>query len=311
MDSEQEVNAQGAVSTLTKLNEKLKDIDEAAKKLEDALECQVILLIFHHFTYITKDVVDDLEFYIRERGIKENKDVCIVLHSLGGDADAAYHIGIRLQEITKNKKLIIIVPRIAKSAGTLLACSGDIIYATPITELGPVDPQVFLPSTGQWVSAKTIKDSLKQAIEIITEMGIKDQTIIQTILSNIPIAEMGHFKSLLDHVKGLLKDLLTRKMMRQQGTIDDVAEKLVTEYEYHGKVIHVNEAQSIGLTITVLEDEKLNAVYELYKKLKDLFNTVDELIGPLQYVPQLAPSTPQRPYKIQHGLIYLPPLTIT
>ena len=36
MDSEQEVNAQGAASTLTKLNEKLKDIDEAAKKLEDA-----------------------------------------------------------------------------------------------------------------------------------------------------------------------------------------------------------------------------------------------------------------------------------
>jgi hypothetical protein len=308
MGLRQETEVTNESIRLTELQELLNSINQAATMVEEVLKCQVIILAFHELASIERDVVDDLEFYIRERGLQEGRDVCIVLHTWGGDADAAYHIGIRLQNLVKDRKLIMVVPRLAKSAGTLLACAGDKIYATPITELGPVDPQVLVPSTGRYISATKISDSLKQVIETIEETKISSQQVVQAIFSNIPIAEMGHFDSLLKHVKSLLEEVLIKRMGRDQNDkrVSEIAEKLTKGYEYHGKVLHVDEALTIGLSIEVLEGDKLDAVYSLYKGIKVLLDVVNEVLKPLLYkVPTLPPI---RPYRIDHGLIYLPSL---
>jgi hypothetical protein len=295
---------------LTKLQELLISIDQAATRVEEILKCQVVILAFHELAGIERDVVDDLEFYIREKGLQEGRDVCVVLHTWGGDADAAYHIGVRLQNLIKDRKLVMVVPRLAKSAGTLLACAGDKIYATPITELGPVDPQVLIPSTGRYVSARRIGDSLRQAIEIIEKTKTSSQQVIQAIFSNIPIAEMGHFESLLSHVKSLLEEILVKRMGKDQSSerIAEIAERLTKGYEYHGKVLHVDEVSMIGLSIEVLEGDKLDTVYELYRRIKGLFDMVNEIIEPLLYKIPSLPPPPIRPYRIDHGLIYLPSL---
>jgi hypothetical protein len=281
------------------------EIDEAAKNVEGALGCQLIILAFHDFAGIERNVVDDFEFYVVERNLNTESNVCILLHTVGGDADAAYHLGIRMQNLAK-RQLIMVVPRLAKSAGTLLACAGDKIYATPITELGPVDPQVQLPSTGRYVSAKTIRDSLKQAIETIKESGTLEEQIVKAVFSSIPIAEMGHYESLLNHVKSLLEDILSRRMKkgRDRKEVSEIAEKLTTGYVYHGKVIHVEEAKNMGLEIEILADDKLKAVYSIYQKLKRLFDTLNEQLEPLIYIAKIPPSI--RLYKINYGLIYMP-----
>jgi hypothetical protein len=281
------------------------EIDEAAKNVEGALGCQLIILAFHDFAGIERNVVDDFEFYVMERNLDTESNVCILLHTAGGDADAAYHLGIRMQNLAK-RQLIMVVPRLAKSAGTLLACAGDKIYATPITELGPVDPQVQLPSTGRYVSAKTIRDSLKQAIETIKESGTLEEQIVKAVFSSIPIAEMGHYESLLNHVKSLLEDILSRRMKkgRDRKEVSEIAEKLTTGYVYHGKVIHVEEAKNMGLEIEILADDKLKAVYSIYQKLKRLFDALNEQLEPLIYIAKIPPSI--RLYKINYGLIYMP-----
>jgi len=308
MDSEPKAEIRGRTARPMGLEELLNNIDQAADKAEKVLECQIIILAFHELTGIERDVVDDLESHMRKRGLQEGRDVCVVLHTVGGDADAAYHVGIRLQSLVGGRKLIMVVPRLSKSAGTLLACAGDKIYATPITELGPVDPQVFIPSTGRYVSARTIRDSLKQVIETIMETETSSQQVIQAVFSSMPIAGMGHFESLLSHVKSLLEEILSERMMRNRSEkeISKITEKLTKGYSYHGKVIHVGEASAIGLSIEVLKDEKLNAVYDLYGKLKELFVAVSRLIEPLLYKTQIQP--PPLLHEIPHGLIYLPSL---
>jgi len=281
------------------------EIDEAAKKVEEALGCQLIILAFHDFASIERSVVDDFEFYVMERKLDPESNICVLLHTFGGNADAAYHLGIRMQSLAK-KQLIMVVPRLAKSAGTLLACAGNKIYVTPITELGPIDPQVQLPSTGRYVSAKTIRDSLKQVIETIEESKTSKEQIVKVVFSSIPIAEMGHYESLLIHVKSLLEEILGRRMKqgKDRKEISEMAEKLIKGYVYHGKVIHVEEAKNMGLEIEVLDGDKLNVVYNLYQKLKKLFDTLNELLEPLIYVAEIPPLT--RPYKIKYGLIYMP-----
>jgi ClpP class serine protease len=266
------------------------------KNVEKVLGCQLIVLAFHDSAGIERNVVDYFEFYVMERNLNTESNVCIVLHTLGGDADAAYHLGIRMQNLT-NEQLIMVVPRLAKSARTLLACSGNKILATPITELGPVDPQVQLPDTGRYVSAKTIRDSLKQAIETIKETGTSEEQIVGAVFSGIPIAEMGHYESLLNHVKSLLEDILSRRMKKDRKEVSEIAKKLTKGYVYHGKAIHVEEAKDVGLEIEILTGDKLKAVYNIYQTLKRLFDALNEQLEPLMYVAKI--PLPVRPYKIQ------------
>ena len=187
------------------IKEYLEKVDRASTELENKLSCKALLLMFHDKAMINRDVVDDLEFFIQEH-IEHyiNSDVCIVLHTFGGDADAAYHIGRRLQRMVNEKhRLIFIVPRCAKSAGTLLVCSGDEVYMTPIAELGPVDAQIFIRETGSWVSARVVRDSLKQVLETINELKIQTPDAVEAALRRIPIAELGHYNSLINHIKDL------------------------------------------------------------------------------------------------------------
>jgi hypothetical protein len=285
------------------LSELLRNLDRAAEEAEKALECEILILAFHDYASINRSVVDDLEFFVRRRGRREDIDLCAVLHTGGGDPDAAYHIAIRLQDLAGEKRLVAAVPRFAKSAGTIIACAGDVIYATPITELGPVDPQVYLPSTGRYVSARTIRDSLRQAIETLREAGATNPLIVEKVFSSIPIAEMGDYESLLNHVKNLLKEVISRRMKRaKEEEAEAIAEILTRGYEYHGKVIHVDEARRIGLNIEVLSGERLHAMYKLYRNLRELLDAVYGVLSPLPH--ELVP--PPSLHEIEHGLVYLP-----
>jgi hypothetical protein len=289
----------------------LGEIDNAAEALENKLNCNVLLLAFHNYAYIQKDVMDDLENFLISTNKKyEDRDLCLILHTLGGDADVAYHIGVRLQNLAGEKRLLVIIPRMAKSAGTLLACAGDVIYMTPMAELGPVDPQVTVSDT-LWVSAKSIGDSLRMVLEIIIEVlqskkpaGEIQEMLIRATLSQMPMNAVSHYDSLLAHVEELLEDLLSRRMLKEDKEIvSSVAQKLTRGYKFHGRVIHLDEARKIGLRVESLAGEHLSAVYAVYNRLRDLFTFIDKSLTPIPDILRIISVTS---YNLNHGLVYVP-----
>lgn len=293
------------------VNEVIKEIDTVVSDLEKQLNGKVIHLIFHELASITRDVVDDLEFYMREKHKgKVNEDLYVILHTMGGDPDAAYHIGIRLQSyVPENKKLYVIVPRYAKSAGTLLACATDEILLTPIAELGPIDPQIYVRETGRWISAKTIAGSLRQVIETLKDVGISDARVIKELVEKIPIVELGHYGSLIDHIQHLAEDLLQRRMFRDsESTAEEVASKLVKSYMYHGQVIHNEEAERLRIRVKTLQAETLDLVYKYYKEIRKLFDKLDEYLEPFLTVIQgeLPFGSIIEKHETSYGLIYMP-----
>jgi len=297
--------------TSINVNEVVKEIDTIVNDLEKQLNGKVIHLIFHELASITRDVVDDLEFYIREKHKdKVNEDLYVILHTMGGDPDAAYHIGIRLQSyVPENKKLYVIVPRYAKSAGTLLACAADEILLTPIAELGPIDPQIYVRETGRWISAKAIAGSLKQVIKTLKEVGISDTQVTKELIERIPIVELGHYDSLVEHIQYLAEDLLKKRMFRDsESTAREIASRLVKSYMYHGQVIHIEEAKRIEIRVKTFEDEQLNLVYQYYKKIHELFDKLNETNEPLLTV--IRQGLPLEPiiekHETNYGLIYMP-----
>jgi len=315
--------------------EYLSELDNISSELENKRGRHIILMIFHDDAFITRDVVDDLEFFLEEHDLSSKGGIDVVLHTLGGDADAAYHIGILLQKLAGERELSFIVPRMAKSAGTLLACSGDKIIMTRISELGPVDPQVYVESARTWVSAKVVRDSFGQTLEIFREKVIRElidvvrrapgmseavnsviKPFTEAVLSGIPITELGHYDSLINHARKLLIELLSNKMfkqssiksegsaMQQSPNADSVANTLVSEYSYHGKVIHLDEAKKLGLCVEELSDEEKKLASDLYKTARKFFKVVDELITPMKVI--IGRESPITVYHLEHGLVYGP-----
>jgi len=251
--------------------------------------------------------VDDLEFFMNERYREQlDRDLYVVLHTTGGDADAAYHIGIRLQHVKQEKNLYAIIPRYAKSAGTLLVCAADKIQLTPIAELGPIDPQIYVPETGRWISAKAIRGSLRQVIETCKTTGISESRIISELMRRIPIIELGHYDSIVAHVKQLASDLLMRRMFQgDENKAREVAERLVTSYDYHGRVVHYEEAKNVGLQVDVLSGERLEAVYKHYRAIRGLFDVINEFLMIIG-LGEFPVDGMIEAYTTKHGLIYIP-----
>jgi ClpP class serine protease len=55
------------------------------------------------------------------------------------------------------RRLVVVVPDQAKSAATLIALGADEILMGPASDLGPIDPQIELPSRpGFLIPAKDI-----------------------------------------------------------------------------------------------------------------------------------------------------------
>lgn len=87
----------------------------------------------------------------------------LILHSPGGSAETTEAIVIYLR--SKYKHIRVIVPQVAMSAATMLACAADEIIMGDHSFLGPIDPQLIIPTeTGvRGVAAQDILDQFIQA----------------------------------------------------------------------------------------------------------------------------------------------------
>jgi ClpP class serine protease len=130
------VSEDGKADTIESIDQKLL---EKRKKLSEArgMSCFPMLL---PTTNIGNKLVDDIYDDLKTNFSTCNK-IDVVLDSGGGSVDAAFNIALLFREFAP-ERLSFIIPRWAKSAATLLACSGDEILMTPPAELGPLDPQI-------------------------------------------------------------------------------------------------------------------------------------------------------------------------
>ena len=70
----------------------------------------------------------------------KTKGLDLFLHTPGGDATAVESI-VKYLQCVFGKNIIAIVPQMAMSAGTMLACSCKKIIMGKHSSLGPIDPQ--------------------------------------------------------------------------------------------------------------------------------------------------------------------------
>ena len=83
-------------------------------------------------------------------GADKRKGLDLILHSPGGSPEAAEGIADYLHQHFAGRRIRVIVPYMAMSAATMLACAGDSVVMGDHSSLGPVDIQLMVMSGGKF-----------------------------------------------------------------------------------------------------------------------------------------------------------------
>jgi|SRR5579875_537185 len=185
-----------------------------------------------------------------------------LLHTPGGDVDAADKIvRILRRRVGSEGELRVVVPDFAKSAGTLIAIGADLIVMSDSSELGPIDPQIFVSDAsghGAWRPAHTYVDGYNALVEIIDNPASYDAgkrtDAEQLLLSKYDPAMVDLCRQALKRSRELAENLLKRGMLRD-GAWTAVGAQLTDNTRWlsqHSAVIDSEDAQTMGLKVEYL-----------------------------------------------------------
>lgn len=256
-------------SRLAKLD---KQITEEIEKLQ-TLRKRKCYTFFLPKTNITDIVVEDVFDDLRKDYCDCDGELDVVVFSGGGDIDAAYNLALLFRKFA-SKYLTFIVPRWAKSAATLLVCSGNKILMSPIAELGPLDPQITQVNPMEQRTEQFSPLHIEATLDLIREefkQGHKD--LANGLLERLQFPlTLGSFKKSLELSKEYLKRLLSTRMLigdDKEKRCNEIAEKMAKGYPDHSFCVDIEEAKAIGLEVEELKDDELNIVWKIHKFIRE------------------------------------------
>lgn len=208
------------------------------------------------FSAITKEDLNG--FMSTIHGMDWNKGLTLILHTPGGDGNAAESIIEYL--ISKFDYIEVIIPTYAMSAGTIMALAADQIIMSSHSQLGPIDSQLFINNSQ--VSAQSVVDQFEKAKAEIAE-NPDLITVWYPILQTIGPALLQEAQNALDYGSKIVINWLTKRMFKKDPNKEEKAQK-VAEYfrnasihKSHGHPINRNEIRdNTDLIISDLENDQ-------------------------------------------------------
>ena len=219
-----------------------------------------------------KDVKsDNLDFYIE---------------TPGGSGEAAEEIGRFIRE--KFKNIVFVISGESKSAGTILALSGDEIFMTKTGSLGPIDAQLRIGRTVgsaydymEWVQEKRAEAQKNGMLNPFDA----------TMVAQISPSELRGVYNSLEFAKDIVKEWIakykfkdwivteTRKkpvtdeMKRERA--DEIAKELTnhSKWRTHGRSLKIEDLENIGLRIKRLDDDSdlAEIIYRIQTIIRIIF----------------------------------------
>lgn len=176
----------------------------------------------------------------------------LVLTSNGGTVTAALRLATLLHESTGS--LGVLVPRRARSAGTMVCLGADELVLTDIAELGPLDPimhQTAGPAGTAAISAADVRAFRRMAVDWFDvpagEGGVEVLAAMAAQVFPVSLAQLHRFDAL---ARGIA-DRLLRRHLPAAGSAQraEIVARLVEGYHSHDYPIMRAEAREIGLRV--------------------------------------------------------------
>ncbi len=201
---------------------------------------------------------DTVGFVDLLHNIPQGCDLNLLLHTGGGDVDAAEKLITMLRRKVGTGILRVVVPDFAKSAGTLMALGADFIVMSDTSELGPIDPQVILlDGNGNRIrhSVQSYIDAYRTHSEAL-KMAPGDMAA-RIMLSKMDPATVKLFEAVITRARQFAENQLRQGMFRNGGNWTGAAAELLDtkRWQSHGQMISWEDAQDpkIGLSVEYLD----------------------------------------------------------
>lgn len=232
---------------------------------------------------IVTPIVPGIDIRVRDaieiNDTKQDK-IAIILQTHGGIVEVVE----RIVEVIRNfyEEVIVIVPDIAMSAGTILALSADRIMMDYFSRLGPIDPQI--DKNGKLVPALSYLKQYERLNEKAQKGGLT--TVEYGLLQQLDVGDLYQFEHAREHSTELLvkwlsqykfKDWKITESRRKRVTEDmklkrakEIADKLNNpeRWHSHGRGISID---ILGKELCLrIEDYLKNP--ELSKNIRGYFN---------------------------------------
>jgi hypothetical protein len=229
------------------------------------------------------------DFYTIQDFLRESKFEILdfYIETPGGSGEAAEEIAKFLRD--KFKEVNFVLAGEAKSAGTILAMSGDNIYMTETGSLGPIDAQVKIGRTIG--SAHDYKEWIENKREEALQSKVLNP-VDALIIAQISPLELGAIVNSLEFAKDLVKEWLekykfkkwmiteTRKIevtdeMRKDRA-NEIAEKLCnhTLWRSHGRSLKLKDLKEELLIENIDKDQILaDFVYRIKTVIRLIFDS--------------------------------------
>lgn len=232
----------------------------------------------HQGSALTPADIVPLGDALAQIGRVENLD--LMIHTFGGSGETAEKI-VEMCRCHCESEFRVIVPNMAKSAGTLIALGADKIVLGYCSELGPIDPQIriVVGNSPQLVSAWTFiraRDALIEKVNQATAKQENPAAYLQQLAAIDPVF-VTHCDQLMIFAKQLGRKWIASRLRATNATAEE-AEKLadkvisflsnVEEHITHGRLILARELKSnCEPPLNVLELPEQNALWQLLWEL--------------------------------------------
>jgi Serine dehydrogenase proteinase len=221
---------------------------------------------------------EDIQGFMEAISGVQGESLDLILHTGGGSAESTDAIVSYLRQ--KFKDIRIIIPQAAMSAGTMLACSANIILMGKQSSIGPIDPQFILQTSvgSQSLPAQAILDQFEMAQNDCTK-NPKNLNSWMPMLSQFGPALLVRCQNQITFGKELVESWLKQYMFKdEQGSTSPA---FISNYlsdhknfKTHGKHINIIKAKELGLKITQLEDDQV-----LQDKILSVFHATMHSFG--------------------------------
>jgi len=202
--------------------------------------------------------------------VKPDSNLDFLLHTGGGDIDAAEKLMYIVRKTVGIARLRVIVPDFAKSAGTLMALAADAIVMSDSSELGPIDPQIALgDGRGNRISHSVMSYLEAYRVHAEAVRNNPDDVVACLMLNKLDPATLNVFEAAKNRAQKLAEEHLHRWMFHgQKGDYTKVASALLDNKRWlaHGQMIGYQAAQELELIVEYLppDDPVWRAFWQLY-----------------------------------------------
>lgn len=189
-------------------------------------------------------------------GLDRTSGLDLILHTPGGETAATESIVDYLHGMFSDIRAV--VPQIAMSGGTMVACACNRIVMGKQSSLGPIDPMLRSPLFGSLPAHGVLEEfnHAHRAIKFDPTMA----AVWQPIIAKYPPTLIGECQKAIQWANDMVKKWLQDRMFNGEEA-NDTIEKIVLELGTHAvtlshdRHLSASACRSLGLKVDMLEED--------------------------------------------------------